>query len=81
MVIQQEYGARSTEVPPRKQLKRLRKKGRRMFEANALPRPEPWDEQETLFMKELFLDATTFAVEPLFNTPPAKLEQITDKDR
>ena len=69
------------DVPPRKQLKRWRKERRRMFEAASLPRPEPWNEQETLFMRELFLDATTFAVEPLVNTPPAKLEQITDKDK
>ncbi len=69
------------DVPPRKQLKRQRKKRRRMFEAASLPRPEPWDEQETLLMREHVLDATTFAMEPLFNTPPAKLEHITDNGK
>ena len=81
MIIQQEHGARSTELPTRKQLKRRRKDRRRQFRSANLPHPEPWDENTTSIADELFLDATTFSVEPLFDTPSAKLEQITDNNR
>lgn len=80
-MVQDEYGARSTGVPPRKQLKRCRKKRRNKFESATLPRPEPWDENTTSMADDLYLDATTFAIEPLFKITSAKQEQITDSDK
>lgn len=76
-VVQQKWTVR-----PSKELKRYRKRLRRAcHDELAQCKVVSWNEDTTEFASQLVIDAESFSVDPVFDTPPAKLEHLANRNR